>query len=118
VSRTDAARIDQCRRIAGEWAPALRALGSEERLMIALWLARNACSVRELEQATGMSQQLVSYHLRELRTAGLVAAVAEGRSNRYRLCCSDLDDLVSLIGGLELAARQAQGELMPEPSPV
>ena len=65
-----------------------------------------------------MSQQLVSYHLRALRTAGLVAAPVEGRSNRYRLCCSDLDDLVSLIGELELAARQADSERAPEPSPA
>jgi DNA-binding transcriptional ArsR family regulator len=65
-----------------------------------------------------MSQQLVSYHLRELRTAGLVAASAEGRSNRYRLCCSDPDDLVSLIGELELADRQADSERVPGPSPA
>jgi DNA-binding transcriptional ArsR family regulator len=65
-----------------------------------------------------MSQQLVSYHLRELRTAGLVDASVEGRSSRCRLCCSDLDDLVSLIGELELADRQAESERMPEPSPA
>jgi DNA-binding transcriptional ArsR family regulator len=74
--------------------------------------------VRELEQVTGMSQQLVSYHLRELRTAGLVAASPEGRSNRYHLCCSDLDDLVSLIGGLELAAREAERERPLDPAPA
>jgi DNA-binding transcriptional ArsR family regulator len=67
-----------------------------------------------------MSQQLVSYHLRELRTAGLVAAPLEGHSNRYRLRCPDLDDLVSLIGELELAlaARQAEGERVPVSSPA
>jgi hypothetical protein len=35
-------------------------------------------------------------------------ASAEARRNRYRLCCSNLDDLVSLIGGLVLAARPAE----------
>ena len=65
-----------------------------------------------------MSRQLVSFYPRELRTAALVAASAEGRSNRYRLCCPDLDDLVPLIGGLELAARQAEGERVPDPSPA
>jgi hypothetical protein len=65
-----------------------------------------------------MSQLLVSYHPRELRTAGLVVASAEGCSNGHRLCCPDLDDLVSLIGGLELAARRAEGERMPDPSPA
>ena len=104
VARTD---IEECRRIAAAWAPMLRALGNEDRLLIALWLADDVRSVRELEQATGMSQSLVSYHLRELRDAGLVAASAEGRSNRYRLCCSDLDQLASLIGSLDGAATPA-----------
>jgi hypothetical protein len=65
-----------------------------------------------------MSRRLVSYYPRELRTAGLVVASVEGRSNGCRLCCPDLDDLVSLIGGLELAARQAEGERVPGPSPA
>jgi DNA-binding transcriptional ArsR family regulator len=76
-------------------------------------LAGSACSVRELEQVTGMSQQLVSYHLRELRTAGLVAALVEGRSDRDLLCCSDLDDLVPLTGGLVLATRRAESGRVP-----
>ena len=78
----------------------LRALANEERLLIALWLAGSTCTVRELERVTGMSQSLVSYHLRELREAGLVASSANGRSNRYRLASSDLDQLAGVIGGL------------------
>ena len=74
--------------------------------------------MRELKQVTGMSQQLVSYHLRELRTAGLVAASVEGRSSRYRLSCSELGDLVSLIGRLALAARHAEVKRVPDTSPA
>lgn len=102
----DLSEVEECRRIAAGWAPTLRALGNEERLLIALWLAGGTRSVRELEQVTGMSQSLVSYHLRELRDAGIVAASAEGRSNRYRLCCADLDEVASLIGTLESAAQE------------
>ena len=51
-----------------------------------------------------MSQSLVSYHLRELREAGLVSATASGRSNRYQLACANLDQLASLIGGLQVEA--------------
>src|SRR5688572_16012236 len=98
--------VEECRRIAAAWVPILRALANEERLLIALWLAGSTCTVRELEDVTGLSQQLVSYHLRELREAGLVSASPVGRTNRYRLCCSDLDELVSVIGKLELAARE------------
>ncbi len=97
--------------MAGEWAPMLRALGNEERLLIALWLAGGTRSVRELERVTGMSQPLVSYHLRELRNAGVVSAAAHGRSNRYRLCCSDLDEVATLIGTLETAAQNAAQDL-------
>jgi DNA-binding transcriptional ArsR family regulator len=99
----DSANLEECRRIADSWAPVLRALANEERLLIALWLAGSECSVRELEQVTGLSQSLVSYHLRALGDAGLVAATASGRSNRYRLAHADLDQLASLIGRLEPA---------------
>jgi DNA-binding transcriptional ArsR family regulator len=100
--------IEECRRIAAVWAPTLRALGNEDRLLIALWLADGARSVRELEEATRMSQSLVSYHLRELREAGLVTASADGRSNRYRLSGSDLDQVASLIGSLNVSLQATE----------
>jgi DNA-binding transcriptional ArsR family regulator len=92
--------IEACRRIAAAWAPVLHALANEERLLIVLWLAGSECTVRELEEVTGMRQSLVSYHLQELRKAGLVSASAVGRSNRYRLSHADLDQLATLIGNL------------------
>jgi hypothetical protein len=52
-----------------------------------------------------MSQQLASYHLRSFARLG-------SSLPRWR------DDLVSLTGKLELAARQAEGERVPEPSPA
>ena len=105
MARFDPADVEECRRIAAEWAPTLRALANPERLLIVLWLAGGTRSVRELEQATGMSQSLVSYHLRELREAGLVTSSADGRSNRYRLCGSDLDEVASLIGSVEVTSQ-------------
>ena len=102
VSELDrSSEIEACRRIASAWAPVLHALANEERLLIALWLAGSECTVRELEQVTGMRQSLVSYHLQELRKAGLVSASPVGRSNRYRLTRADLDQLATLIGTLE-----------------
>jgi DNA-binding transcriptional ArsR family regulator len=105
MPRFDPADVEECRRIAEGWAPTLRALANPERLLIVLWLAGGARSVRELEQATGMSQSLVSYHLRELRGAGLVTSSVEGRSNRYRLCGSDLDEVAALIGSVKVPAQ-------------
>jgi DNA-binding transcriptional ArsR family regulator len=108
VSESDLAQVEECRAIAASWAPVLRALANEERLLIALWLAGSTCSVRELEQVTGMSQSLVSYHLRELREAALVESTAAGRSNRYRLASVDLDELANLIGRLHADAPAAR----------
>jgi len=98
--------VDECRQIASTWSKVLRALAKEERLLIVLWLAESECSVRELEKVTGLSQSLVSYHLAELRKAGLVVASSNGRSNRYRLADSDLDQLASVIGNLRSAGQK------------
>jgi len=32
----------------------------------------------------------------------------QGRSNRYQLCCDDLDDLVRALAGLAAIARAGQ----------
>ena len=101
AANADSAELEECRRIAANWAPILRALANKERLLIALWLAGSECSVRELEQVTGLRQSLVSYHLQELGKAGLVSASPVGRSNRYRLARTDLDQLATLIGTLD-----------------
>ena len=93
--------IEECRRIAASWTPVLHALANQERLLIALWLAGSECTVRELEQVTGLRQSLVSYHLQELRKAGLVSASPVGRSNQYRLAHARLDQLATLIGNLD-----------------
>jgi DNA-binding transcriptional ArsR family regulator len=104
----DADRASELRRLAAGWAPALHALGQEERLLIALCLASREKSVRELQDDTGLGQSLVSYHLAGLRAAGLVTACPQGRSNRYQLCCTDLDDLVRALTGLAATARAGQ----------
>jgi DNA-binding transcriptional ArsR family regulator len=107
VSELDLNQVEECRRLAAAWSPLLRALANEERLLIALWLAGSSRSVRELESVTGMSQSLVSYHLRELREAGLVTATPMGRTNRYRLSSVDVDELAKLMGSIELASKAA-----------
>jgi DNA-binding transcriptional ArsR family regulator len=93
--------IADCRSMADTWAPVLRALGNAERLLIMLWLADTDGSVRELEQVTGLSQSLVSYHLAELRKAGLVTPTAVGRTNRYALSRPELQALSELLCTLE-----------------
>ena len=104
----DADQAGERRRLAAEWAPAFHALGHPERLLMALCLAGRDRSVRELQDDTGLGQSLVSYHLAGLRAAGLVTASPQGRSNRYQLCCADLDDLVRALAGLAATARAGQ----------
>jgi DNA-binding transcriptional ArsR family regulator len=94
--------LDECRALASTWAPVLRALGNGERLLIVLWLADTASTVRELEKVTGLTQSLVSYHLAALKKADLVTATAVGRSNRYQLAHPGLNRLAVLLGSLNL----------------
>jgi ArsR family transcriptional regulator len=63
----------------------LKALASTARLSIVLELARQERCVHELVEATGMTQPLVSQHLRVLRGAGVVVARRRGREAAYSL---------------------------------
>jgi DNA-binding transcriptional ArsR family regulator len=101
VIEPDPETVDACCTLAAEWVPTLRALAHPERLLISLWLAESSATVRDLERVTGLSQPLVSYHLRALRDAGLVTLTAVGRANVYRLANADLDKLATLLGNLQ-----------------
>lgn len=64
-------------------------------------LARSDRRVNELTDLAGKPQNLVSYHLRELRTAGLVSArrsSADGRDTYYRLDLARCGRLLSATG--------------------
>lgn len=100
MAEADADEVERCRALASAWAPTLRALGHQERLLIVLWLAGGSRSVRELQEVTGLAQSVVSYHLGLLRDADLVRAHPEGRSNRYRLQNPALDEVATILGTL------------------
>ncbi|MBL7493695.1 winged helix-turn-helix transcriptional regulator [Frankia sp. AgB1.9] len=63
----------------------LRALAAPVRLAVIAELADGPRCVHELVTAAGVSQSLVSQHLRVLRGAGLVATARQGREITYRL---------------------------------
>ena len=88
---------DEAVRSAGELAPKLKALGDENRLMIALLLLERPKTVKELQKDTGLSQTLVSHHLKPLREQELVSVVPRGRSNVYTLCCEELAETVRML---------------------
>lgn len=71
-------------------ARVLDALGDPTRRAVLELLRGGERSVRELTDATSVSQPAVSQHLRVLREAGLVTVRAEGTRRLHRV---DLDGL-------------------------
>jgi ArsR family transcriptional regulator len=66
-------------------AELLRALGAPHRLSIVLHLATGPHCVHELVERLGISQSLVSQHLRVLRNTGLVVGTRRGKETAYSL---------------------------------
>ena len=85
---------------AEQLAPRLKALGDVHRLTMVLLLADRPRTVKELQEATGLGQTLVSHHLGILRRARLVRAEPKGRTNVYELCCEELGDPVRTVASL------------------
>jgi len=63
----------------------LKILGDSNRLGIVMSIGREARSVTEIIDATGLSQTLVSFHLRVLRNAGIVRTERAGPFIYYSL---------------------------------
>lgn len=94
----------------------MRALASRHRLRIIHLLGDRALEVNEIARDLGMGQASVSQNLAAMRAVGLVEAMREGRSVRYRLtdpeilaACDKLRAVLvrrlSMLGGLAAAAR-------------
>jgi len=80
----------------------LRAAGHDVRWRLLGELAESDRQVHELTARLGQPQNLVSYHLGQLRSAGLVAArrsSADGRDMYYHLELSRCAELLREVGG-------------------
>lgn len=88
-------------------APQLKALADPNRLLLLLLLAEGPHTVRDLTDASCLSQTLVSHHLGALREQELVTLTPRGRSNVYALCCEALAGPVRLLA--TLAATTPEG---------
>jgi ArsR family transcriptional regulator, arsenate/arsenite/antimonite-responsive transcriptional repressor / arsenate reductase (thioredoxin) len=85
----------------------LRLLSDPVRWMLLQELTRSDRRVNELTQLAGKPQNLVSYHLRELRDAGVVStrrSSSDGRDIYYRV---DLDRCGQLLGAAGSALHPA-----------
>lgn len=73
----------------------LKALGDTSRLNIVISIGKKARSVSELVKATGLSQTLVSFHLRVLREANVVTTERNGPFIFYSLSNPNLNNTLS-----------------------
>ncbi|MEZ5087251.1 MAG: metalloregulator ArsR/SmtB family transcription factor [Tessaracoccus sp.] len=78
-----------------EAAQLFKVLGSESRLLLLRLIGEESRTVGALTEATGMSQPLVSQHLRTLRGAGLVAAVRHGKEVVYEIADLHVSHVIS-----------------------
>lgn len=94
----------------------LRLAGDPVRWQLLRELARSDRRVQELTGLTGRPQNVVSYHLGQLRSAGLVSArrsSADGRDAYYRVDLPKLGTMLAATGGavhpgLQLTAEVAR----------
>jgi protein-tyrosine-phosphatase len=97
--------------------PVLRAIADPHRWRLLAELARSDRRVNELTGLVGEPQNLVSYHLRELREAGLVSSRRssfDGRDTYYRAELTRVGELLCATGaslhpGLRLTVSPPQG---------
>lgn len=85
-------------------AELFKALSSPARLRVLLALIQAAQDVGTLAERTGLSQPLVSQHLRTLRLVGLVQAERSGRNAVYSLRDRHVAHIV--VDALEHAQEQ------------
>ena len=83
----------------------LRALAEEHRADLVRLLVDSQLAVRDLVARTGMTQSLVSHHLRVLRDAGLVESTICGGLTVYRVRADTLEALAARLTDLADTAR-------------
>lgn len=75
-------------------AELFKILSSASRLRLLRALSAEASTVGRLAESTGLSQPLVSQHLRTLRSAGLVSVERIGREARYSVADTHVTHIV------------------------
>lgn len=93
--------------------PVLKALAEPLRWSIVAALAGEELCVCHLSEDLGVSQPLISHHLRVLRDAGLVESEKWRYWTYYRLRPSALAQLGTLIDSLATAGRAAAAQRRP-----
>jgi DNA-binding transcriptional ArsR family regulator len=99
-----------------------RALGDTNRLDLVRRLAQGPATVTELIDSTELSQPLVSWHLRRLRSAGLVTSERVGRESIYSLRTETIAEghalMLAVLGVSNPAAWVAPEVALPNAQPL
>jgi ArsR family transcriptional regulator len=85
---------------------AFHALSDETRLAIVKRLAGGERCVCDLQDLLDAAQSRLSYHLKTLKDAGLIADRREGRWVHYSLVPGALEAVSGFVGELEAAAQE------------
>jgi len=88
------------KRAVGDLGSYLRLLGDETRFRIFSLLTKGELCVCEIEDATGLSQSLVSNHLAALRRAGLVESRRDDEDGRWIFYRANREVAAALCGSL------------------
>lgn len=77
-------------------------LNDANRLRIISFIGKDKKSVSEIIEGTGLSQTLVSFHLRPLRLSGILSTERKGAFIYYSLAEPGLIDILQSLGGVKL----------------
>lgn len=94
----------------GKLAKIFKVLGDTNRLGIVMSIGKDSRSVTEIINSTGLSQTLVSFHLRTLRNSEIVKTKRNGPFIYYRLSEPGLiDNLSGLLQTVTSTGSKAEG---------
>jgi len=92
-------------------ARTFQALADENRIRILELLGEGELCVCDLASALGLSQPLLSFHLRTLREAGLVSARKQGRWVHYSLIREAIETVVLTAEALSEGTYESRDEI-------
>lgn len=82
----------------GELLERFQAVAEETRLRVVRLLSSGERCVCELQVQLGISQSLLSFHLKKLKDAGVVAGRKDGRWVYYSLVPESLEEMRAFLG--------------------
>jgi DNA-binding transcriptional ArsR family regulator len=94
----------------------LRVLGDINRLGIALSIGKESRSVTEIVNTSGLSQTLVSFHLRIMREANVVRAERNGPFIHYSLSDPSLLEVLSDLSRMVNGKKSPTGKTIESAS--